>query len=601
MNEHSTAPDDEIDLAELFAGLASSWRMIASTALVSVALSYVYANHVVRPTYEAKSVFAFEQSGGGGALGNLGGAAALLGISVGASKDDKLVFDRVAGRDFVIELAGEAGLYEDPYFNPRLGVGRLAQLKSYVGIAPKTEWTEAEVEQAIVGRFQKSVDIAATKNSSIEAIVTHRDPEAAAAIANAVVKKILDDTLDDQVSKSMREVDYLGEQLSKVQSEMDVAVMQLQEFSISRNALSLEDLVRRSTQLVKLRETRDATRKMFDGVAAMIAVSQSGGVRADVLQSYPELLSSEFRIQSQMSGGELPVSELPIDRLEQISSSLSLRLDDIDAAIVSSENSAKISADEASELLALQREVKVQEATYQVLVEQYKARSVMSGFAEASGTILQFAVPPLKPSAPKSSLILALGAVLGVFAGAGVALARGVTSGRLHTARAIAEAVSAGKVCRMQRNTLPSEVVANLAGTSKYLVMWPLSSSSKKASETAARQLLRAWSDAGLSAGLLSLPSDGAMAAVVGASRVELGDVMGPLLRGKLKEAIEAKTAHLDRVLVLCDFGQVPSSLLTTARTLPSSIVAVAKAGDVVKSSTDELRSAVVPDVLLLG
>jgi hypothetical protein len=91
------------------------------------------------------------------------------------------------------------------------------------------------------------------------------------------------------------------------------------------------------------------------------------------------------------------------------------------------------------------------------------------------------------------------------------------------------------------------------------------------------------------------------MAAVVGASRVELGDVMGPLLRGKLKEAIEAKTAHLDRVLVLCDFGQVPSSLLTTARTLPSSIVAVAKAGDVVKSSTDELRSAVVPDVLLLG
>jgi hypothetical protein len=399
----------------------------------------------------------------------------------------------------------------------------------------------------------------------------------------------------------MREVDYLGEQLSKVQSEMDVAVMQLQEFSISRNALSLEDLVRRSTQLVKLRETRDATRKMFDGVAAMIAVSQSGGVRADVLQSYPELLSSEFRIQSQMSGGELPVSELPIDRLEQISSSLSLRLDDIDAAIVSSENSAKISADEASELLALQREVKVQEATYQVLVEQYKARSVMSGFAEASGTILQFAVPPIEPSAPKSSLILALGAVLGVFAGAGIALARGIASGRLHTARAIAEAVTAGKVFRMKRSSVPSEVVANLAGTSKYLVMWQMSSSSKKSSEAVARQILRAWSDAGLSAGTLQLPTSGSLATSSDASPIELSDVMGHLLRGNLRDAIEAKTSHLDRVLVICDFGTVPSSVLSTMKSLPSTIVAVAMAGDVVKSSTEELRSSAVPDVLLLG
>ena len=399
----------------------------------------------------------------------------------------------------------------------------------------------------------------------------------------------------------MREIDYLGEQLSKVQSEMDNAVMELQEFSISRNALSLEDLVRRSTQLVKLRETRDATRKMHDGVAEMIAASNDGGVKTDVLQSYPELLSSEFRIQSQMSGGELPISELPIDRLEQISSSLSLRLQDIDAAIVSSENSAKISADEASELLALQREVKVQEATYQVLVEQYKARSVMSGFAEASGTILQFAVPPLEPSAPKSSLILALGAVLGVFAGAGIALARSVTSGRLHTARAIADAVKASKVFRLKRSALPSEVVTNLAGTSKYLFMWQLSSSSKKATATAARHLMKAWSDAGLRVGILELPSEGSRAPVDGGEKIDIADVMGHLLRGNLKEAIEAKTSHLERVLLICEFGKVPSSLLATIRSLPSTMVAVAMAGDVVKASTDELRSSAAPDVLLLG
>ena len=522
-------------------------------------------------------------------------------MNLAASKDDKLVFDRVAGRDFVIELAGEAGLYEDPYFNPRLGIGRLAQLKSYIGIAPKTDWTDAEVEQAIVGRFQKSVDIAATKNSSIEAIVTHRDPEAAAGIANAVVKKILDDTLEDQLSKSMREVDYLGEQLSEVQSEMDDALSRLQEFSISRNALSVEDLVRRSAQLVKLRETRDATRRMYEGVTAMSAAPVDGSGRGDVLQSYPELLSSEFRILSQVSGATEPLTGLPREKLEQVASTLSARLSEIEGAISASEGNAKISAEEAADLLALQRDVKVQEATYEVLVEQYKARSVMSGFAEASGTILQFAVPPLEPSAPKSSLILALGAVLGVFAGAGIALARGIASGRLHTARAIAEAVMAGKVFRMKRSSVPSEVVANLAGTSKYLVMWQMSSSAKKSSEAAARQLLRAWSDAGLSAGTLSLPTSGSLASSSGASPIELSDVMGHLLRGNLRDEIEAKTSHLDRVLVICDFGTVPSSVLSTMKSLPSTIVAVAMAGDVVKSSTEELRSSAVPDVLLLG
>jgi hypothetical protein len=312
-------------------------------------------------------------------------------------------------------------------------------------------------------------------------------------------------------------------------------------------------------------------------------------------------MSSEFRIQSQMSVSEPEVSELPLSRIEEMASSLFSRLQEIDAAIASSEGSAKISADEASELLALQREAKVQEATYNALVEQYKSKSITSGFVEASGTISQSAVPPIKPSAPKSSLILALGAILGVFAGCGIALARGIASGRLHTARAVAEAVMAGKVFRMKRSSVPSEVVANLAGTSKYLVMWQVSSSTKKSSEAAARQLLRAWSDAGLSAGTLSLPTSGSLGSSYGASPIELSDVMGHLLRGNLRDAIEAKTSHLDRVLVICDFGTVPSSVLSTMKSLPSTIVAVARAGDVVKSSTEELRSSAVPDVLLLG
>ena len=140
-----------------------------------------------------------------------------------------------------------------------------------------------------------------------------------------------------------------------------------------------------------------------------------------------------------------------------------------------------------------------------------------------------------------------------------------------------------------------------LASAKPLITDLALYCSTKKSSEAVARQILRAWSDAGLSAGTLSLPTSGSLTPSSGASPIELSDVMGHLLRGNLRDAIEAKTSHLDRVLVICDFGTVPSSLLSTMKSLPSTIVAVAMAGDVLKSSIEELRSSAVPDVLLLG
>lgn len=594
MTEQNFSADDEIDLAELFSGLVSSWRFIAASTVVCLSLSATYATYVARPTFEAKSVFAFETGGSGGGIGNLGGAAALLGLNMGSQAGDKLVFDRVAGRDFVIELAKEADLYSDPYFNPRIGgVGRLALLKSYFGIEPQSEWTDEEVDQSIVGRFEKSVKISATKNSSIEAVVTHRDPEAAAYIANAVVQKILDDTLDDQISKSTREVTYLGEQLSKVQAEMDAAVMRLQDFSISRNALSLEDLVRRSAQLVKLRETRDATRKMLEAVKALASAGEDEASKASVLKDYPELQSSEFRIQAQISGSNASLLQLSGERLGEVRLLLAARVAEIDAAIQGAEVNARISADEASELLTLQREVKVREATYGALVETYKSRSLVSGFTEATGTVLQVAVPPLNPSAPKSTLILALGAVLGLFLGSAIALIRGSFSGRLFTARAIAELVQPKRTYRFCKVSHPSEAASSLAGNGKYTLLWPVSASANALVRSAAKQLQDAWSDAGLRAGLVNLPA--------GEGGIDIGETSAHVLRGTLASTIEEKTSELDRVVIACEFGAVPHSVLTMARSLPLSVIVLAVPRDALRTSLEEVRRIVPVEVLALG
>jgi hypothetical protein len=91
--------------------------------------------------------------------------------------------------------------------------------------------------------------------------------------------------------------------------------------------------------------------------------------------------------------------------------------------------------------MILKRDAAVAEATYQVLIEQVKAQSLVSGFEGETVRIYQSATPPAKMSAPKKTLIVALGIVLGGFIGAGVALVRSVMSGRLYTRTAVRDAV----------------------------------------------------------------------------------------------------------------------------------------------------------------
>ena len=74
MTEQNAPPDDEINLAELAASLISNWRIILTAGLAVAVLTAGYAKVFVTPTYEAKSIFAFEKGRPNAGLGGLGGA-----------------------------------------------------------------------------------------------------------------------------------------------------------------------------------------------------------------------------------------------------------------------------------------------------------------------------------------------------------------------------------------------------------------------------------------------------------------------------------------------------------------------------------------------
>ena len=65
----------------------------------------------------------------------------------------------------------------------------------------------------------------------------------------------------------------------------------------------------------------------------------------------------------------------------------------------------------------LEREAKIAEATYTVLIEQVKAQSITAGYQPDNSEVYEYASAPINPSAPNRNQILALGAILGLFVG----------------------------------------------------------------------------------------------------------------------------------------------------------------------------------------
>ena len=72
-----------------------------------------------------------------------------------------------------------------------------------------------------------------------------------------------------------------------------------------------------------------------------------------------------------------------------------------------------------------------------------KSQTLVAGFKPETFTVFAYATPPINPSSPKRNLMLALGAVLGIFAGSALSLINGMRRGVFYTRSSILSAAQA--------------------------------------------------------------------------------------------------------------------------------------------------------------
>lgn len=445
MEQNNLRPldDDEVDLREFLAALVAHWRLIGGVSLICVIFAGYYAYNVATPKYASEAVFEMPTSEGS-SLGGLGELAALSGLALPGNGGAN-VFDQIQGRDFIVEIAAELDLAADPFFNGSLKPpGTRTRFLRSIGLLGPAEAPTAEgTISGVVGTFRKNVDVSETPNGAFSIKTIHTDPNAAARLSNAVVQKILIKHRNKQIADQRARVDYLSSELAKAREDLDRAVEQVQAFAVANNMLSVQELMQQSQQLVKMRDRKG---EITANIAALEALRDYLGLASRDAAGLEALLDENQQLQQReilLLLGEpgAPADWLAIapKRVDQTLTILAAQLVQIERSLAEFQKEASATAENAAELAKRERDVTVATATYEVMVEQFKAQAVAAGFELSLGTIFETAVPALKPSQPKKSLILALGMVLGLFIGSGIALIRSARAGGLHSITAVTD------------------------------------------------------------------------------------------------------------------------------------------------------------------
>lgn len=642
MNSHPPPDDDEIDLRELMASIFSGWKTVLASVSIGAMLSAGYAV-IADPVFQAEAIFELKASGGGPRIpAEYAGLASMAGISVGGDKSEG-VFDRLVGRDFILRLAADLDLAEDEFFNPTGPISpmSLTGLKLALGFLTEAD-IRSDVDNKVVETYLRAVKVTETKNGSIEVTVSHEDPERAARVANGIVARVVAELAEEEKREQREQLSYLSDQLADALTQMEASKKAVAEFALANSLASPTAFATRSELMFNLREDLRRARDMATAVAELTATMNSVAAPGpsdylDLQRRVPIIDDVDFRRLIGVPEALDAFAWPPRERLGDFRSTLSDRIARIERSIEELRQEAELYASSTERLAALQREATVAEATYNVLIEQVKAQSLVTGYQGEMARFYQSATPPERPSSPRRSLILALGGVLGLFVGAGLVLLSALRSGRLYTVGAIADEAGAGLVLRdvtlpgLRKGSLrPSDMSAAAQTALTDLLVDQSSSSAKATLVTATAPGLSALRVAlGLALGRrelggrvailslgeappLSWPESGQTTSDGVASGVECRDFGGVdilfardgvsslqlLTAEDLHRLLSPEDRRYDAVIVAADERHAASAARAFARHSPYGVT-VARPGATLRRLLEAIRSIATPHAVV--
>lgn len=446
--------DDTIDLREVAALILAGWKAVALCVVLAVAAATTYAL-TTPPTYRAEAIFELKYGGSGTQIPpQFVGIASIAGISATKGSNEG-IFDRIIGRDFILRLSKDLDLTQDPFFNPTGPVSpySLTGIKLALGLI-STDDLRTDADNSVVATFLRSVQARETKNGSIVISASHADPQRAAIIANGIVNSLVSELAAEDKRDQQERLAYLSDRLADALIEMEQTKKAVADFALANSLASPAAFQTRSELMFGLRErlrrADDMARAVEELTATMTTVAAPGAADYRALRERMPIIDDvDFRrligVPEALDAWEWP----PRERLDDFASTLADRIARIERSIAELREEAELYASSTEQLAALEREAKVAEATYNVLTEQVKAQSLVTGFEGEIARIYQSATPPQSAAAPRKVFVVITGGMAGLIVGIGSAILLALRSGRLYTETSIAELSGSNLIVRV--------------------------------------------------------------------------------------------------------------------------------------------------------
>ena len=447
----NSKPDDEIDLRELFITLWAYKLFIISTCALGIVLGGYYLQNAEKE-YSSTAIFRLDQGKPDGILlnGELSSLANLAGLG-GSSSSTTLQKDQAYGRIFIENLDIKLNFQLDPYFNTynpnSVDPIWKSIIKRAIGWQKSSIDTQEAIWQGIVKTYSKNVVLDNTPDGSVKIVVTHADARRAAKIANVIMNEIISGSKYKKNEEQDKQLSYLSNTLAKALLDLEVSQSNLKQFALENSALPLENFAAGSLQLDALREQLSRTTNLHEAVAALstmlenMTMDQSNYLA--LRQKFPIVDQVEFR---RVLGQNEIISSWTwpeASSVKAVFDTLSERKNRLQSQINASQIDAERSGLALETYAKLEREAKIAEATYTVLIEQVKAQSMAAGYRPDKTEVYEYASASIIPSAPKRLLVLAFGALIGIFLGTALSLIFAIRRGVFYTKNSLKAVVQA--------------------------------------------------------------------------------------------------------------------------------------------------------------
>ncbi|MDA5559058.1 GumC family protein [Shimia sp. MMG029] len=439
----SRRADNDINLVELIGAIWTHKTSVVVTQFVCVTAALLYVVLLAPTMYEARSRFELLEAGQSNQA--LGGLASLVGLAAqNGDREANRLEDRILSRPYVENVFAEAGFESDEYFNGVYADNRDAySIRSLIRGAQSKSRNHDELVSEVLNTLSDSLTISLKKNGVIELVLLHPDPDRAAEVVNTLVSHSILDIHERGRELSLERLEYFRDQLSGVQEKLDAANLALSEFALTENLNSEQDLARASNQLSQLRDNVRRQNAYLSVVQTLERAVTSEFDAPAFIERFPSVTELEFR---RYFGWDVDEGtwELP-DRayLDEVKIRILANKREVERQISNILSVAAERGRAARRLEELTRDAKVQEAVYDAMIRQFEAEALSSGFETSSARVIDPAVVPSVPVAPKKLVVLVISFVFGGFLGIGIAIFRALRSDILFSASAILDSSAA--------------------------------------------------------------------------------------------------------------------------------------------------------------